>query len=283
MKTELVFVYGTLRPPHENSQISDSRFYPEIKDKIIRAQSAILPGAVLYDLGAYPAARPGEGQLQGDLLTVAPDALERMDKIEGHPHFYYRERVTVHTHIGNKHKAWMYWAPEGLESFRPRISSGDWFQRIPPTDSSIPPHMDGEIPDALRRVLRRLVSSETVWLMSVLLDGRPHCSPQRGTWFEGRYYIKTTDDDLHLANVRTQPSVMVTHPDPDNPITLEGWAVSVTNPSDRIRRHFRQKYLLHDEKNPGTWIEIAPTKLTASGAFGAGSWNGIFIQQIWKL
>ncbi len=92
---EQVFVYGTLRPPRPDTPPDSSRFFPQIKAYIKESAPAVLSSAALYDMGTYPAARPGKGQVQGDLLTLDPAALPIMDLLEGHPHFYYRERVLV--------------------------------------------------------------------------------------------------------------------------------------------------------------------------------------------
>ncbi len=123
-----VFVYGTLRPPREETSLEDSRFYPQIIPYVRGVRSARLPEAVLYDLGGYPAARPGEGVVNGDLLTVEPSALAMMDRIEGHPAFFRRRREVVQT-ANSTVDAWVYWGPENLPEGKQRIASGDWFER----------------------------------------------------------------------------------------------------------------------------------------------------------
>ncbi len=128
VSAEQVFVYGTLRPPREGTPLDDSRFYPEVVSYVRGVRSARLPEAVLYDLGAYPAARPGEGVVRGDLLTVEPRALAMMDQIEGHPVFFRRQREMVRTEEGSV-EAWVYWGPEKLPEDKRRIASGDWFER----------------------------------------------------------------------------------------------------------------------------------------------------------
>jgi gamma-glutamylcyclotransferase (GGCT)/AIG2-like uncharacterized protein YtfP len=125
---EHVFVYGTLRPPREETPFNDSRFYPEIVAYVRGVRSARLPQAVLYDLGAYPAARPGEGVVRGDLLAVEARALAMMDQIEGHPVFFRREREVVQT-ANSAVEAWVYWGPEELPADKQLIVGGDWFDR----------------------------------------------------------------------------------------------------------------------------------------------------------
>jgi gamma-glutamylcyclotransferase (GGCT)/AIG2-like uncharacterized protein YtfP len=125
---ERVFVYGTLRPPRPGRPAGDTFFYERIAAHVRRAIPARLPGAILFDLGAYPAARPGEGLLHGDLLTVEPAALVLMDRIEGHPDFFRRARVSVQTGDGPV-EAWIYWAGDALVAGKPRIAGGDWLAR----------------------------------------------------------------------------------------------------------------------------------------------------------
>lgn len=123
-----IFVYGTLRPPRPETLPDDSRFYPEIAPYVVRATPARVEGAVLYNHGAYPCARPGTGTVYGEVLQVKPEALAIADRIEGHPHLFERQRIAAHTDAGTE-QAWIYWASPELIANCPRIPSGDWFVR----------------------------------------------------------------------------------------------------------------------------------------------------------
>jgi gamma-glutamylcyclotransferase (GGCT)/AIG2-like uncharacterized protein YtfP len=123
-----LFVYGTLRPPEDATSRDDCRLYPEIAPYVVAAARARLPGADLFDLGAYPGARPGTGTLVGDLLAVRRTGLHLADRMEGHPQFFRRELVTVRT-ATRAVEAWIYWAPAEIVADRPRITNGDWLQR----------------------------------------------------------------------------------------------------------------------------------------------------------
>jgi gamma-glutamylcyclotransferase (GGCT)/AIG2-like uncharacterized protein YtfP len=125
---ESIFVYGTLRPPRPGRPGDDSFFYHRIAPYVRSAIPARLPGADLYDLGAYPAARPGQAVLHGDLLRIQPAALPLMDRIEGHPDLFRRERVTVRTGAGPA-AAWIYWARPEMVAGKPLIPGGDWLAR----------------------------------------------------------------------------------------------------------------------------------------------------------
>jgi len=126
--TEKVFVYGTLRPPRNGTALLDSRFFPEIESEIVSSELARVSGLALYDMGAYPAAVYSDETVIGDLLTVTPEALATMDRIEGHPDFYQRVKVRA-LGISETVDAWMYYAPAALIVGYPRIRSGDWFDR----------------------------------------------------------------------------------------------------------------------------------------------------------
>ncbi len=123
-----LFVYGTLRPPRAGSLSTDSRGYPEIAPYVVSARSAQLPHAVLYNLGAYPGARPGSDTVVGNLLCVDPEALIITDRIEGHPRFFVRRRARVRSEACLV-DAWVYWAPESLCAGKPLIPGSDWFAR----------------------------------------------------------------------------------------------------------------------------------------------------------
>ncbi len=123
-----LFVYGTLRPPRADTAPGDSYNYSHIAEHVLEIHPATVSGAELYDCGPYPAARPGEGLLHGELLLVEPAALRITDRIEGHPHLYHRERITVQTDR-DRVEAWVYWASGELVADRERIAGGDWFER----------------------------------------------------------------------------------------------------------------------------------------------------------
>lgn len=125
---ERVFVYGTLRPPRPDAPAEDTHFYQQIAPYVHAATAARLPNAELYDVGAFPAARPGRGVVHGDLLVVAPIALSIMDRIEGHPGFFHRRQASVHTDSGPI-EAWIYWGPEETVRGKRRIEGGDWLGR----------------------------------------------------------------------------------------------------------------------------------------------------------
>jgi gamma-glutamylcyclotransferase (GGCT)/AIG2-like uncharacterized protein YtfP len=134
------------------------RYYPAIADYIRHHQPATLTNAALYDLGAYPAATPGDGVIQGDLLLVDEAALPIADRIEGHPGYYRRAQVTVQTPTGTV-EAWIYWAPPGLTTGRQRITNGDWFQRHLAPAAVVATPVEANIDPLLHTLVKRFADN----------------------------------------------------------------------------------------------------------------------------
>lgn len=76
----------------------------------------------LYDFGAYPGARPGEGTILGEIFELDdPAILPALDKYEGPE--YQRALVSTTDAV----ECWIYWYL-GADPGR-LIPSGDWFHR----------------------------------------------------------------------------------------------------------------------------------------------------------
>ncbi|MFB2983681.1 gamma-glutamylcyclotransferase [Microseira sp. BLCC-F43] len=77
-----VFVYGTLKPGEINYQ----RF---CAGKVVEEKRAIAQGHLFALPFGYPAMTPGDGRVQGYVLTFAdPEVLDALDRLED----YHRER-----------------------------------------------------------------------------------------------------------------------------------------------------------------------------------------------
>ena len=122
-----VFVYGTLRP--------GGLAFRRIALFVRGIERAVLLGADLYDLGAYPMALPGAGIVVGELLTVHDEvyayALHGLDRYEGYDAarddgLYLRQRVTVTPSEGRPVTAWTYLGKPETVAGRPIIAGGDW-------------------------------------------------------------------------------------------------------------------------------------------------------------
>ena len=284
---ENLFVYGTLRPPHNDTVADDSRYYARIADYVVAHQPATLAGADLYDLGSYPAATPGQGVLQGDLLMLDPAALPIADGIEGHPTFFRRQRVTVQTAAGNV-DAWVYWAPPGLTFHKRRIDNGDWLYRASEkedatvSDSAIVADPQSAPDPLLRTLVERFAAENCSWFSSVRPDGRVHTAPVWHVWMQGRAYVVTKPDAVKVKNIEANPSVVISHPDPLDPIIIEGWAIEAEQMRPVLKALFQAKYEwdITTDTDYGVVLEITPTKLIAWGQYGAGRWRGEAVMQV---
>jgi len=132
-------VYGTLRPGCGNDRLWQGNAAP--------IGLGHVTGFRLVSNGAFPYAVPTEDQ-RIVVEMVMPhvgryaDILWRMDALEGVPHHYTRERVTV-AHRGETTECWMY-VPVHDVGRMPTVPGGDWLQR----------HADAWDPDELvRRVV----------------------------------------------------------------------------------------------------------------------------------
>ncbi|MDX1437573.1 MAG: gamma-glutamylcyclotransferase, partial [Anaerolineales bacterium] len=282
-KDLFVFAYGTLRPGRGGSPPEDSRYYGQIQAYLQEARPAELKQANLYDMGSYPAARPGEAQIIGDLLQLDRAALEVIDRIEGHPVFYRRELVTVHCD-GRGVEAWVYWAPKGLEQAGVPIPSGDWFARAEFNTARAGQALAAEgaavqvaQPDpTLVSQLERLAEAEAIWLTTVRPDGRPHSTPVWHGWHHGRIYVVAKPESVKISNLQNNSGVVVTLPDPINTLVIEGFATIVPTMRKTIRPIFKKKYDwdIETDREYRAVIEITPYKVLAWGSESEGRWTG---------
>ena len=100
-KEHLVFVYGTLRQGHRNHQLMGGAHCYGVGSTCDMFAMYIVSGYP-YVTGAaerYP--------IVGELYAVDGEMLEKLDKMEGHPHFYVRKEVDVEVG-GEEYRAWMY-------------------------------------------------------------------------------------------------------------------------------------------------------------------------------
>jgi len=274
-----VFVYGTLRPPRPHTIGEDSRYFHLIETFVHNQRPALLKEADLFDMGEYPAAVRGLNMICGDLLSVDKDALAVMDRIEGHPTFFRRERVSVVVSdqlVG----AWIYWAPDGLTFGRSRIAGGDWLCRR--EEGGQPAHNPPAAADCgpvaldLRRAVERLAVAANGWLSSVRPDGRACSAPVPFAWRQGRAYLRVGYDSETSRNVAENPSVVLVHPDPDGYLQLEGWATvarqvdvhalpGLMDHSDFLEQEAQPDFIL---------LEVTPTLLRLGDTTGYREWSG---------
>lgn len=118
MRTVNLFVYGTLMRGEANHGVlervlkrGEAQFLGEAR----------VEGFELYDLGSFPVAVPGPGQVEGERYRIPRSLLiGELDRREGFPHSFDRKKVTIE---GDPH--WMYFRnspPTGAT----KRSSGSW-------------------------------------------------------------------------------------------------------------------------------------------------------------
>jgi len=126
--TNLVFVYGSLKSGFGNHRC--------LSGAIPMEEDARLHDATMLDLGAFPAVIPGANTVYGELYEVTPEILERLDRLEGHPTFYQRHKVTIlcYKWTGEEYSAsaWCYFLSKDsqahYEVICEPVASGHWEQ-----------------------------------------------------------------------------------------------------------------------------------------------------------
>jgi gamma-glutamylcyclotransferase (GGCT)/AIG2-like uncharacterized protein YtfP len=96
--------YGTLKRGHGNHRLMDGA--------IESIEPCTVDNYTLFGDG-IPYARPAPGlYVSGELVRIEPSklpgVLERLDRLEGHPHHYIRTLVRVRVRSGELQPAWMY-------------------------------------------------------------------------------------------------------------------------------------------------------------------------------
>lgn len=123
-----VFVYGTLIAGECNARWAGNA----------RRQKAWTTGAI-HDTGyGYPAfVKRGRTRIVGEVLTVGGNGFRSMDRLEGYPNLYRREKIRVHLVGGGSVLAWVY-IMNRLPDGAPVIESGDWVAYRKSKESSTP-------------------------------------------------------------------------------------------------------------------------------------------------
>ena len=134
----------------------------------------------------------------------------------------------------------------------------------------------------LRALVQRLAESDCCWFSSVRPDSRAHSVPIWHVWHLGRVFIITDPKSVKVANIQHNPAVVVTHPDPLNPIIVEGLAHLSPDKLSEISPRFQAKYDWDPSQDAqyGAVLEITPNKLLAWGKYGEGKWSGEDVAQV---
>lgn len=116
----LIFVYGTLKRGCSNHHVLAGQTY--------LGEACTAPGFALYHLGEYPGIVPASGKtshVTGEVWSVTPAALARLDGFEGVPEgLYRRERIPLEPPFARQAvETYFYALPV---TGRAEIPSGTW-------------------------------------------------------------------------------------------------------------------------------------------------------------
>jgi gamma-glutamylcyclotransferase (GGCT)/AIG2-like uncharacterized protein YtfP len=118
-----LFVYGTLR----RGEIS----FEKLGQATRLAEQAWTKGTLYETIYNYPALRPGEDHVYGELYEISEDDLSVVDEWEGfvgdpEKNLYYREQKTIQTDRGPD-KAWVYFLSDSkISILKEKIELGDF-------------------------------------------------------------------------------------------------------------------------------------------------------------
>lgn len=109
-----IFVYGSLRSKQGNSHWMTNAQWMGVHTQ---------ENFVLYSLGHYPGAVPGEGVVVGEVYRIDAPILSELDALRTQAEGY--KRQLIQTPYGS---AWMYVYQRPVDGLT-RIESGNWLDR----------------------------------------------------------------------------------------------------------------------------------------------------------
>jgi len=99
---EYLFVYGTLKRGHYNHHFLE-------RAQFVDEAATFEPHWHMYSMGAFPVVVNGSRKIPGELyLCKYANTLRDVDRLEGNPFMYCREKILVETKSGLLYEAWMY-------------------------------------------------------------------------------------------------------------------------------------------------------------------------------
>lgn len=119
MSKEPLFVYGSLKRGYPNSWILGPIQHEEAETKA---------GYEIYNVGGFPgmirAHHPfsSSSTVKGEVVEVEWELLMRLDRFEGHPTFYRREKIK----LKSGKKVWAYMWRGDKESLGVKMEGGKW-------------------------------------------------------------------------------------------------------------------------------------------------------------
>lgn len=110
MSTPFVFVYGTLKRGGSNNRLLSSSKFITVAESVTESH--------LFNLGGFPCWNPTSplsdalrAPVRGEIWEVTEEDLKRLDRLEGHPDFFYRSQMNF-VHDYKTYRAWVYFLEE---------------------------------------------------------------------------------------------------------------------------------------------------------------------------
>lgn len=123
--TEIVAVYGSLRKGLGNHRVLGG------SECIAKGH---ITGFGMYSLGGFPALTTvaKRTDVLVEVYEVEPHIMAGLDRLEGYPHFYNRQQVSVHLDgseggVDNYITAWVYYIDDAFTDDK-FVEGGDWVE-----------------------------------------------------------------------------------------------------------------------------------------------------------
>ena len=116
---ENVFVYGTLRKGSFNHSLISSEEF--VAEGSTRNKYKLISNNIPYVIKDEERV----STIKGEIYKVTDEVLEILDRLEGHPDWYRREKTMIDTNKGSI-TAWLYFYPKEYSYTSRVISSGDF-------------------------------------------------------------------------------------------------------------------------------------------------------------
>ena len=130
-------------------------------------------------------------------------------------------------------------------------------------------------PALLATLLEKFAAADCCWFASTRPDGRAHLAPIWHVWHAGAAYVVTKAGAVRTENIRHNPAVSLSLPDPMNVFVIEGVARVAPEMEDALAPLFQAKYdwNIRTDSDYDTIIAVNPVKALAWGSHGEGRWQ----------
>ncbi len=127
----------------------------------------------------------------------------------------------------------------------------------------------------LAALLEKFAAADCCWFASTRPNGRAHLAPIWHVWHAGAAYVVTKEGAVRTENIRHNPAVSLSLPDPLNVLVIEGVARFAPEMEESLGPLFQAKYDWNIRTDVGynTIIAIDPVKALAWGNHGEGRWQ----------